>query len=328
MADFYDVLGVNRDATADDIKKAYRQLTRKHHPDVSSDSDAHSRMAEINEAFETLGDNAKRHQYDNGGFETSGSWPSRPPTPPFRQNTPLFHTIYVTLEEALQPMKKRVQMKRQRFCSECEGFGTTEPKTCDICRGFGIIIQDTITQTPHGTFRMQQQAVCEACQQHGYTKGNICGGCHGFGLISEDVQFDIDIPLGNTENQFTLGPLGNHENPQGPPGPLVINVRLSPHAFFDVDSRKNLHMVQDIDPVMSILGGDLQVKSLRGEEIVIKVSRGSVAEQVFVVSGEGLPSSETETGNLYVKLNPKAPGALTEEQEECLQRYMALRKEK
>jgi molecular chaperone DnaJ len=333
---YYDVLGVNRDASVDEIKKAYRKKAIEHHPDKGGDE---SKFREAAEAYETLSDDNKRREYDmyggrrqnsNGGFQAHGfsmedifsrfgdvfggnpfgNFNSRPPQ---RKGNDLRVSLKLSLEEVFKGTQKKVKYKRQNACTTCNGAGGHGERACQGCNGFG---RKNFTQhTPFGT--ISQTMTCNDCSGSGKQVSNKCSACNGHGTTDKEEIVDINIPRGVT-NGVTLN-LQGHGNyiRGGIAGDLHVHIEEMPHDRFRREGN-DLHTDIWITISDAVLGGQKEIDTFYGPQ-QIAILPGTESGKIIRVHGKGLPSmgsngQTTGVGNLVVKLNIFIPKNLNVEQ--------------
>src|SRR6185312_514483 len=330
--DYYDVLGVARDASADEIKRAYRALARKHHPDVSHDkSDAEHRFKEINEAYEVLSDPNKRAQYDRfgtvngagagpgdfgfgpgsfgdifdmffGNVRTAGQARTAGP----QRGSDLRYDLEITLEEAFTGVTKEISFNHLAQCESCRGSGA-QPGTlatpCDRCGGSGIM--RTARQTPLG------QIVTQA----------TCTKCAGGGRREVERHLTVKVPAGVDDgSRIRIAGNGEAGIRNGPPGDLYVYLTVKPHAIFRRDA---LDTFVDI-PVsftQAALGAALSVPSLEGE-VAVTLAPGTQTGTTMRLRGRGMPSVRgTQRGDHHVTVHVLVPTKLNKRQRELLEEY-------
>ena len=332
MSNYYDILGIDKNASAEDIKKAYRKKALEYHPDRGGDE---VKFKEAAEAYETLSDDQKRREYDmfgtrqnrgGGGrgfnmddiFSQFGDIFGNPFGGAFtnqrqRRGNDLRVQMQVTLEEILHGTTKKVRYKRQYVCNTCNGKGGTDVRTCNGCGGAGV---RTMTQhTPFGS--ISQTVPCNVCAGQGQTVVNRCSPCGGAGTIGRDETVDINIPKGVSSGMnLNMTGYGNHVK-DGVPGDLHILIDEVPHDRYQRDNN-NLICEEWISISDAVLGTNLKVQTLHGES-TIQIFGGCESGKVFTVPGKGIPlitrSGYTESpGNLFVKVNVKIPKSLSKQQ--------------
>lgn len=346
--DYYEILGVERSATADEIKKAYRKCALEHHPDRNPGNKRSEELfKEATEAYQVLADTEKRSLYDRyghegvtglgGGFSEAtgfgdifqdifedffGSATGRGRSRPQRGND-LGHEIEIGFLEAAFGVEKDVDVKREELCSACRGDGAkpgTPRKTCNACHGTGQVLASS------GFFSISR--TCGRCRGQGSFIEHPCGACQGQGRILIDRRIHIRIPAG-ADNGLRLRMTGEGEagSRGGPRGDLYVDIRVRPHEFFTRD-REDLHCEVPISFVQAALGCEIRVPTLHGP-VVQKIPAGTQHGKVFKLKGRGLPSLRGgPAGDEHVKIAVETPTHLTERQKELLREFASISGEK
>lgn len=353
--DYYEILGVNRSATPEEIKKAYRQMARKHHPDVNKDDpNATEKFKEINEAYEVLSDQQKRAAYDQfghdafdpnqgaggfggfGGFDINdmgggfgdifdmifgnGQTGRRRRTGPQRGADREIR-MEVSFEDAVFGTEKDFQLPRMETCDKCSGSGA-EPgssiKTCPQCKGTGQM--KTVQSTPFGRFETAR--TCTMCHGEGKTIEKPCSTCHGTGKVRKNRTINVRIPAGiDTGSRLRIQGEGEQGAYGGPPGDLYISVVVKPHSVFKREGY-NLICNMAIDFVQAALGAELDIPLLGGAEHTLVIPEGTQPGDVITVRGKGIPHLHSHrTGDLRVIINVKIPTKMTKRQKELLNNF-------
>lgn len=336
---YYEILGVDKNATQDEIKKAYRKKAIEHHPDKGGDENLFKEAAE---AYETLSDPDKRSRYDRfgsadqrghsfnmddifsqfgdifGGFGGFGGGSFRNKKVQKRGND-LRIKATITLSEVISGTQKKIKYSRQVHCSHCEGKGGKDVVTCNSCNGSG---QTVITQrTPFG--HIQQTVMCNNCQGEGTTVKHRCGNCHGYGTVNKEEVIDISIPAGAISGmQMSMAGMGNQIK-NGISGDLYIVIEDIPDTKF-VRNGNDITCEEWINITDAVLGSDLIINSPTGT-IKIRIPNGCDSGKVFNISGKGIPilnsnGATNNNGNLLVKVNIKIPKVLNKEQLEAFEK--------
>lgn len=341
--DYYEILGVPRGASNDEIKSAFRQLARKYHPDVNKDHDAEERFKEINEAYLVLSDAEKRAAYDryghaglNGmggvgapdftnidfsdifeeffGFGGGASRGRRARNTP-RRGADLNQTVTLTFEEAVFGIDKEVEFIRDEMCSTCRGSGAepgTSPVRCQNCDGRGEVRQ--VRQTFLGS--MVQVTTCPSCNGQGEVINTPCPTCRGRGLERKTVRKTVSIPGGvDTGTQIRLAGEGQPGIFGGPNGNLYLEIQVRPHKFF---RRKGNDIVVDLDinVAQATLGADIEVPTLEGPS-KLNIPSGTQPGRIFTIKGRGVPYLRSSgRGDQLVVINVAIPNRLSAEQRE------------
>lgn len=353
--DYYETLGVSRNASQDEIKKAYRRLAHKHHPDVSSGDKetAEARFKEIGEAYSVLSDPEKREVYDRyghqgfdqssgggyGGFGDMGgfgdifdmffggaSTTGARSRPAAERGNDLRHDVEITLEEAAHGTEHNIRFARMETCDTCSGSGAqpgTNPETCGICHGNGQVRQQQ--QTIFGT--QIRITTCPRCHGEGRVIGSPCTKCGGHGRVRKTVEKKVDIPAGvDTGMRVRLAGEGDAGLRGGPHGDLYIVIHVRKHKIFERKGN-DLWCEVPISFVLAALGGSIDVPTIDGSE-ELGVSPGTQSREVYVMRGKGMPDpSGRGHGDLNVVLKVETPTKLTDEQKTLLKEFAASRGE-
>ncbi len=347
-ADYYEILGVSRSATQDEIKKAYRQLARKYHPDVNKDDPGtEAKFKEINEAYEVLSDPDKRRNYDmfgtakgsafGGGFDDSsvfggfegpfgdifdmffGNWQNQGARAKSsaQRGSDLSLELTVDFEEAVFGAEKEVEIGRLISCQACNGSGLepgTSPETCPTCRGAGEIRSEQ--RTVFGTF--VRTAACPKCQGTGRIITSPCKECNGQGRKPVHEKIKVEVPAG-VDNGVTLklGGKGEAGLRGGRPGDLYVMLHVKPHPVFERRG-VDLYCQLPITFTQAAIGSEVKVPTLEGFE-TIKIAPGTQTGTNFKLKGKGVPSLHYKTrGDIIVQAVIETPQKLTEKQKQLL----------
>ena len=345
--DYYEVLGVSKTATDDEIKKAYRGLAKKYHPDVCKEPDAEAKFKEVQEAYEVLSDSTKRQQYDQfghegpmggaggfdgfnfgggfGGFDDIfssffGGGRSQANTGPKRGRN-IKTSITLTFEEAAFGVEKEITLNKLDTCKDCSGTGAMSGKdieTCPKCHGRGKVIVE------QNSFfgRIQTEAVCPNCNGKGKTIKNKCTTCHGEGRIKTVSKIKVRIPSGVEDEQtLTVSGRGEAGPNGGMNGDLYININVKPHDLFERDG-VHLYLEMPITFSQAALGDSIEVPTLDGK-CILKVPSGTQTGTKFRIPGKGIKNARTgETGNLYVVVKLITPTKLSNEQKDLFKKLI------
>lgn len=332
--DYYQVLEVDRDASPDTIRQAYRRLAKKYHPDINNQPGAEDRFKEINEAYAVLSDEERRAAYDRFGhaglegmqfdfdfgfgeifeqfFGFGMGGPRRRRTP--RRGANLRYELTLTFEEAAFGAEKEIKFNRQEICSRCKGSGSepgTSPIRCRNCNGAGQIKQSTIFGTMART--------CPTCGGVGETISTPCRTCRGRGLERRNVQKAISIPAGVDEgNQIRVSGEGEPGINGGPHGDLYVVIRVKPHRYF---RRRDQDILLDlaVNIAQATLGAQVAVPTLEGEEI-LTIPVGTQPGKVLRLKGMGVPYLRRNgRGDQLVLISVEIPTSLTAEQRKLLE---------
>ncbi len=346
--DYYEILGVPRSATPDELKTAFRNLARTYHPDVSKAPDAEERFKEINEAYAILSDPEKRAAYDRYGhagvsgmggapdyttvdfsdifselfgFGGMGGSRSRSRNAP-RRGQDITYTLQLKFEEALFGVEKEVEIIRDEMCSHCHGRGAepgTNPVRCATCNGRGEV--QTVRQTFLGS--MVQVSTCPACAGVGEIISTPCTVCKGRGLERKTIKKVVPIPAGvDNGTQVRLAGEGQPGINGGPNGNLFFELKVRPHKFF---RRKQNDILLDlnINVAQAALGAEIEVPTIDGVE-VLKVPAGTQPGKVFTLKNKGAPILRSSgRGDQHVIISVDVPTRLTTEQRQLFEQLAA-----
>ncbi|NLU35674.1 MAG: molecular chaperone DnaJ [Clostridiales bacterium] len=347
--DYYEILGLERGASEEDIKKAYRRLAKKYHPDLNpGDKEAEERFKEINEAYQVLSNPETRAQYDQfghagptgegfGGFDFGGfggfddifdmffggtgfgSRSRRARRGPAR-GADLEYNLEITFEEAAFGTKKEIELTRMETCPQCNGTGAKSSsgvKTCPVCNGSG-----EISHTQNTAFgRFVNVTTCNRCHGEGTVIEEPCAKCHGSKKIRRARKISVTIPAGIDNNQvITLRGQGQTGENGGPPGDLHISITVKPHKLF---KRKGYDLYCDV-PIsftQAALGTELEIPTLNGK-IKYTIPEGTQTGTTFRLRNQGIQHLRgSGRGDLYVKVNIEVPKRLNEKQKELLRQF-------
>ena len=328
--DYYEVLGVAKDASADEIKKAYRKITKANHPDLHpGDKAAEERFKEANEAYEVLSDEEKRKKYDqfghaafdpNAGFG-GGATQSRNPNAP-RRGDNIRAQLNISFEEAAFGCEKELNIPRIEPCTDCNGTGCapgTTPEVCPDCKGSGQV--RTTQRTPFGM--AQTMSPCSKCRGTGKIIHQPCKTCRGMGSVRRAKKMTVKVPAGIDDGQtISRQGYGNAGANGGPAGDLLITVIVRPHAIFERDGTSIL-MEQDISFAQAALGAEVEVPTLDGK-VKLTIPEGTQPGAVFRLRGKGVPYLRgSGRGDQFVSVNVSVPKNLTGAQKEALREFAA-----
>ena len=341
--DYYEVLGIDRSADAEEVKRAYRKLAMKYHPDRNpGDKEAESAFKEAAEAFEVLGDSAKRARYDRYGHQGlegtgfhgfgsiddifdafgdifgglfGGGHRRRGPRP----GDDLQVALSLTLGEAATGVSKDVTVQKRVRCSVCGGGGAepgTQPATCSMCGGRGQVVQ------AQGPFRIQ--TTCPTCRGSGAIVAHPCRECRGTGMAAKSVVVPVDVPAGvDTGMRLRVRGQGEDGQPGALPGDLYVYVEIEPHPFFEREGNHLLCRVP-ISYTQAALGGDIEVPTLDGTQ-KLEVPRGTQSGHLFRLRAKGMPDPRGRgRGDLAIQVYIETPKRLTKRQEELLRELAEL----
>ncbi|MCM1990783.1 molecular chaperone DnaJ [Oceanirhabdus seepicola] len=349
--EYYEVLGIEKDASEADIKRAFKKLALKYHPDRNpDDKEAEEKFKEINEAYQVLSDPEKRSKFDKygtvdfdggfGGFGGGGfdfgdlgdifgdifggrgggfGGRSNPNAP--RKGADIETRINLTFEEAVFGVEKEITINKHENCDTCKGSGATpgtSAKTCDVCGGSGVVMQRA--NTAFGSF--STQTTCNKCRGKGKIIESPCVKCHGVGKVKKKKTISVKIPAGvDSGNVMPLRGQGEPGTNGGPNGDLYVNIRVAPSKVFE---RKgyDIYIDEHISFPKAVLGVALDVPTVDGD-VTYNVPAGTQAGTVFRLKGKGVPVVNGRgRGDQYVKIIVDIPKKLNQKQEEALKSYM------
>ncbi len=343
--DYYEVLGVSKSASADEVKKAYRRLAMKYHPDRNKgeDADSESKFKEAKEAYEVLRDSDKRAAYDRfgheglrgagmggpGGFSAEGfsdifgdvfgdifgGGGRRGGRQVFR-GADLGYELRLDLERAVRGDTVTIDVPSQVTCDVCDGSGAkkgTSPVQCSTCGGAGQV------RMQQGFFSIQQ--TCPACKGAGTMISDPCDTCHGRGRVRKTRTLSVKVPAGVDDgDRIRLSGEGEAGRNGGPPGDLYVEIRLEPHKIFMRDG-SDLSCEVPISFATAALGGEVELPTLDGN-VSLKVPAGTQSGKVFRLRSKGVTTvRDSRKGDLFAKVAVETPVNLTNEQKELLSKF-------
>ena len=346
--DYYETLGVSRDASPEAIKKAYRKLAMECHPDRNAgDKKAGERFKEISEAYEVLKDREKRAAYDRfghaafeqggpgggfGGFDFTSSFADvfddlfgefmggrrgggggRTAT----RGSDLRYNLEITLEEAFAGTREQIRVPTMASCETCHGTGAaggSQPATCTTCRGAGKV------RAQQGFFTIER--TCPTCQGAGRVIRDPCPSCRGTGRVHRDKTLNVSIPQGVEDGtRIRLAGEGEAGTRGGPPGDLYIFLTIKPHRFFQRDG-SNIYCRVPIPMTVAALGGAIEVPTIDGNRARVNVPAGTQSGHQFRLKGKGMvPMRGSQRGEMYIQAVVETPVNLTKKQQEILREF-------
>ncbi|MCE5198133.1 molecular chaperone DnaJ [bacterium] len=354
--DYYETLGVSRDASPNDIKRAFRRLAREHHPDVNNgDKESEARFKEINEAYPVLSDPEKKEVYDRyghsgfeqpqygsgfGGFQDFGGIGdifdmffgggqgvgAAGQRSAAERGNDLRYDLEMTLEEAAHGVQHTIKVTRMELCDVCEGSGAepgTHPETCTMCHGTGQVRQQQ--QSFFGT--QVRITTCPRCHGEGRTVSTPCKKCGGQGRVRRTIEKSVDIPAGvDTGMRVRLAGEGDAGLRGGPAGDLYIITHVRKHNYFERNGN-DLWCELPIGFSLAALGGTIDVRTIDGTE-ELEVSPGTQSGEVYSFRGKGMPDAMGgRAGDLNVRIKVQTPTNLDDEQKELLKQFAEMRGE-
>lgn len=352
--DYYEVLGVDKSVTDDELKKAYRKAAKKYHPDLNpGDKEAEKNFKEVNEAYEVLSNKEKRARYDQfghagvdpnfnpgggnpfgGGFSGDfgdfgdlgdifgsifGGGSRRNPNAP-RRGADAAANVIISFEEAAKGCKKTIKVTRIENCTDCGGSGAKKgstPKTCPNCHGSGYVTR--MQRTPFGT--IQNQSPCEQCRGTGKIIDNPCNVCGGKGKIRHTTEQTVEIPAGIDDGQIiNVRGGGDAGSNGGPSGDLRINVTVRPHPLFERNGF-DVYCEVPITYAQAALGAEIVVPTIDGK-VKFTIHEGTQPGEEFRLRGKGIQRlNYSGRGDEYVKITVEVPKNLSKKQKEALKEF-------
>ncbi len=346
--DYYEVLGVSRDADADTLKSAYRKLALQYHPDRNpDDAVAEEKFKEASEAYAILADNEKRAMYDRfghegvagagggGGFAQGGDFSG------FgdifndlfgdlfgaagaaggrrgrgQRGADLRYNLEIDLNQAADGLEASIEIPKTLACEACHGSGAapgTEPERCGSCGGSGQAIFQ------QGLFRISRP--CDQCRGEGFVVRNPCGECRGAGRVEGERTLSVRVPAGVDDGmRLRVSGEGEAGVAGGPPGDLYVVISVAPHPLFERDG-PDLHCERPIPFTQAALGGEIEVPTLEGR-VQLKIPEGTQSGKTFRLRGKGLPNlADGRRGDQFVRIFVEVPAKLTRKQRELLEEF-------
>jgi molecular chaperone DnaJ len=351
MSDYYKKLGVSKNASQEEIKKAYKNLAKQYHPDLNKDNpESEQKFKEINEAFSVLGNEKKRSQYDQfgttgnfsdghqgfGGFEgfDFGGDPfadifdtffgerNRRRRPAAERGSDLLYELEITLEEAYQGTKKTITLTTDDICSDCNGSGAKDSSditTCPQCNGSGTQVRQQ--RTPFGIF--QSTVTCSNCGGTGKVIKNFCEKCHGKGTFKSKKNIEVSIPAGiDTGNRLRIPGKGEAGSKGGGHGDLYVEIRIKKHKIFERE-QENIYTRVPISFKQAVLGDTIDVPTLDGRA-KLKIPPGTQSGTQFKMKDKGMTVLQGHGhGDEFVKIYIETPAKITRKQKELLEEFDA-----
>ena len=340
--DYYEVLGVSKTASKDEIKKAYRRLAMKHHPDRNKDDDdAARRFKEAREAYDVVSDPEKRATYDQFGHEGLRGGPGgggfgaegfgdifgdvfgdifgggrRGGRSQVFRGADLGYELRLDLEKAVSGDAVTIEVPTQATCETCDGSGArkgSKPTQCTTCGGVGQV------RMQQGFFSIQQ--TCPACKGSGTVIADPCDGCHGRGRVSRTKKLSVKVPAGVDEgDRIRLSGEGEAGRNGGPPGDLYVEIRVNPHKIFTREGA-DLACEVPVSITTAALGGEVELPTLEGH-VSLKVPAGTQSGKVFRLRGKGVSTvRDRRQGDLFATVLVETPVNLTDAQKTLLQDF-------
>ena len=345
MSDYYEILGVDKNATQDEIKSAFRKKARELHPDVNKAPDAEEKFKELGKAYETLSDDNKRATYDQygedglanagfggggpfangfgdlndifnsffGGFGGFGFGGGRPDPNAPRPGDDLRYDVEISFEEAAFGTTKEISFGHLETCTECNGTGAekgSKPETCPTCHGHGQV--QTVARTPLGSFT--QISTCPDCNGKGTRISKPCKACKGYGKIEKEKKIEIKIPAGvDNHSKMRVSGEGDAGTNGGRAGDLFVVIHVKASDYFTRDN-VDVYTKLEISPEQAVLGDEITIKTLDGEQN-IQIHAGIQNGNTVRIKGAGIPilSRPSQRGDHIVVVSVKIPKQLSDE---------------
>ena len=354
--DYYEVLGVSKTATSDELKRAYRSQAMKYHPDRNPDNpDAENRFKEINEAYDVLKDEQKRAAYDRygkqafqigqggnpfggfgfdfngaGGFsdifgdifsEFMGGGQRGYNRTAAQDGADLRYNLEISLEEAFSGVEKEITVPHSEVCEDCHGYGTEDGKEapiCPTCHGHGKV------HSQKGGFFIVE-TTCPTCKGQGRVIKSACKKCHGEGLIHSEKQIKVKIPAGiENDTRMRVAGAGEAGLRGGQDGDLYVFISITGHKLYAREGA-NLYTTVPVSMTCAALGGKMTIPSIDGRSIEISIPAGTQTNQQIKVGGEGMPTIRSKyKGDLFVRFMVETPVNLSSRQKELLAEFQKL----
>lgn len=348
--DYYEVLGVDKSASEDEIKKAYRKLAKKYHPDVSTEANSEEKFKEVQEAYEVLSDVTKKAQYDQfghdafnagaGGFGGAGGFSqgdfdfgdifssffgggqrsSRASNRP-RKGSDIQRRMSISFEESIFGKKEKIRIPIYDECHVCHGLGAkskSDIKSCSRCHGTGSVVEET--QTLFG--RTQTRRTCPSCNGTGKEIINKCPNCNGEGVERVNKEIEVKVPKGiETGQQIRLEGFGNKGYNGGPNGDLYIVFEVKPSPTY-IRQRDDIIINIPITFAQAALGTEVKVPTVYGD-VLLKIPSGTQSDSKFRIKGKGAPNVRTKiNGDQHVIVTVATPTKLTREQKKLFEQLL------
>ena len=352
--DYYDVLGLSKGASEDEIKKAYRKLAKQYHPDINKSPDAEAKFKEINEAYEVLSDSQKRSNYDQFGFDgidpngfgqgfsnfnmddlgdifsnfmggmgggfsgfNFGGRGSRRTGPMKGENR--YMSMDIDFLDAVHGVSKTININVDKKCEHCDGTGAqskSDIETCPTCRGSGVTMRQS--RTPFGV--IQQQGVCPDCRGTGKRIKKVCPHCGGSGYNNVKEKVEVNIPAGiSSGQQVRVQGYGERGENGGPNGDLYIEIRVKPHKYF-IREDDDIYIRVPISSIDATLGATIDVPTPYGD-VELNIPAGSQPNSKLRIKGYGVKNLRSSSkGDMYVELEVTIPTKLSKEEKELYQK--------
>lgn len=336
--DYYEVLGIDKTASKDDIKKAYRKKAMEHHPDKGGDEGI---FKEIVEAYETLSDDNKKANYDRyghegprtnpfggGGFDPFQEFFNRAGFNPFggqfrsqtRRGNDLNITVKITLEDVFNGVNKKFKYKRKETCNTCLGLGGTNESNCTRCNGSGVEVQ--IVNTPFGQIR--NTAECSACEGTGKVYTTNCSTCNGEGVKEIEDVVEVDIPIGISDGMRMLIQGKGNAIKRGTIGDLIINIMVLTHDYF-IRVGNDIKFNIKLSYPQLVLGDKVEIPIIEGSKIRILIPEFTKVNDQLKIQGKGLKDINTNLrGDMIVNIDLDMPNYISDEERQLIDKLKKL----
>ncbi|MBQ4262618.1 MAG: molecular chaperone DnaJ [Bacilli bacterium] len=350
--DYYEVLGVSKDASEAEIKSAFRKLAKKYHPDINKDADAPEKFKEAQEAYACLSDKGNREKYDKyghsafenpygnagggayggnpfggfdfgdifdeifgGGFGSFGFGGSNKSSNRARKGNDIVYAIKLDFEEAVYGCEKDIELEVEDKCDECSGKGGHGEATCHECGGSGTVIRQMNTILG----AVQTRATCSSCNGHGVVFESRCSKCKGSGKVKTKKTYTIDIPRGiDNGEQLRMSGKGMAGTNGGPNGDLYIEIRVAPHEFYTREGN-DVYIDMPVTITDLALGCKKEVKTIDGM-VELKIKEGTQPDDILRIKGKGIDNPDSwKKGDFYVRLKLIIPKNLSRKQKNLLE---------
>lgn len=339
--DYYEILGLDKSATKNEIKKAYRKLAIKYHPDKNpDDKDAEKKFKEATEAYEHLYDDKKRKEYDMFGHKVSRG-NIRNDINPFEVFRKHFGDMFgahhnqheqkkgrnirvnvrCTLEELFNGGKHKIEYRRDDSCKKCGGVGGTNKKTCFKCGGNGQVVE--FKQL--GNMVIQQSQICDECNGSGEIIENICKSCGGSGVEKIKDKAEIEITPGIYDGSILILEGKGHAIKNGVNGDLLVKITEKPHDYYERKGH-DLKYYLDLSYPELILGCEKEIPVIEGSKVKINIKELSDLDTILRLKNKGMPVKEKDRGSLYVQLNLIIPDSINDEERKLLEELKKVKK--
>jgi len=348
--DYYEVLGVSKDADEKEIKSAFRKLAKKYHPDVSKEPDAAEKFKEAQEAYAVLSDEQKRKQYDQfghaafdqmnggagfdfsdfdfsdifgdlfgsafgGGFSNFGGFGGRSSSSRARRGADKLMRVDLTFEEAIFGCKKKINVDVYEECDECDGKGGKGEKTCSTCHGSGTVTSQQ--NTLFGAF--MTRTTCPDCKGQGKTYSSVCSGCRGTGKVKENKTLEVKVPAGvDNGNQLRLAGKGDGGSNGGSNGDLYLEFRVKDHELYERDGN-DIYLELPITITDAVLGCKKEIPTPYGN-VKLTIEGGANTGDKHRLKGKGIEDLHSGSkGNMYVIINVVIPDKIDKKQKKLFE---------